>query len=90
MDKVFSTRMDDDLVKTVNRIARQKSISKKALVEKALRTYIEESGSKSELDVIERTFGTWKRDEAFDGTWKRAKRAFEAGMKRHSIQKERK
>lgn len=88
MDKVFSTRMDDDLIKTVNRIARRRSITKKALVEKALRAYIQESGSESEPDIIERTFGTWKRDESFDETLKRGKRAFEAGMKRRLLQKE--
>ena len=90
MDRVFSTRMDENLVKKVNRMAKQKSISKKALIEDALQAYLKESGSNIELDIIERSFGAWKRDEAFEQTWTNGRKTFNAGFKRHFAQKENK
>ena len=51
MDKVFSTRMDEDLIKKINQFVKDKSMSKKGLIEKALRAYLEDGGSKIEFDI---------------------------------------
>lgn len=83
MDKVFSTRLDEDLIRQIERFVRDRSITKKSLIEKALRAYMEQMGEEMENDIIERSFGAWKRDETAHETWVRARQAFNRGFKRH-------
>ena len=85
MDKVFSTRLDDDLGRRVDRFAKERSLSKKALVEKALREYMDRFEPNHELDTIERSFGAWKRDESPEETWQWGRDRFREGFyRRHS------
>lgn len=83
MDKIFSTRLDEDLIRQIDRFVRAKSITKKSLIEKALRAYFEQSGEKMEHEIIDRSFGAWKRDETAGETWSQARKAFNEGLKRH-------
>ena len=74
MDKVFSTRLDEELVRRVDRFVKEKSMSKKRLVEEALRTFMDQAGDETEYAIIERSFGAWRRDEAPEETWSRGRR----------------
>jgi predicted transcriptional regulator len=83
MDKVFSTRMDEDLGRRVDRFAKERSLSKKALVEKALREYMDRFEPNHEIDAIERSFGAWSRDESPEETWQRGRERFNKAFFRH-------
>ena len=83
MDKIFSTRLDEDLVRQIDRFVRERSITKKSLIEKALRAYLEEMGEKLDHDIVDRSFGAWRRDETAQETWSRAREALSRGFERH-------
>jgi len=83
MDKVFSTRLDEDLSRRVDRFVKEKSLSKKAFIEKALRVYMDHFDPNHDLDVIERSFGAWKRDESPVETWQKGRDRFNKGFFRH-------
>jgi predicted transcriptional regulator len=83
MDKVFSTRLDEDLGRRVDRFAKERSLSKKALIEKALREYMDRLDPNHELDAIEKSFGAWNRDESPEETWQRGHEQFNKAFFRH-------
>ena len=76
MDKVFSTRLDENLIRKVNILSVKKSMSKKTLIEQALRKYINDIDDQLDNDIINRSFGAWQRDETMDQTIAGAKQAF--------------
>jgi hypothetical protein len=84
MDKIFSTRLDEDLIRQIDRFVRSRSLTKKSLIEKAIRAYLEQMGEKLEHDILDRSFGVWRRDETAQETWSRARQAFNQGFKRHT------
>jgi hypothetical protein len=84
MDRVFSTRLDEDVVRRVDRFVRERSISKKGLVEQALRAFLDRIDPNHEHDVVERSFGAWKRKEPAEKTWLRSREAFNRSFRRHS------
>ncbi len=83
MDKVFSTRLDEDLIRQINIIAMKKSMSKKMLIEKALRAYLNTVAETMEHDILDRSFGVWQRDETPEQTISRARKTFREGFSRH-------
>lgn len=87
MDRVFSTRLDEDLVRRVDRFVKQRSLSKKGLIEQALLAYLDHIDPNHEHDVLERSFGAWKRKESVEKTWLRAREAFNRNFRRHSTQR---
>ena len=84
MDRIFSTRMNDDLVRRVNRFVRERSMTKKGLIEKALREYLDRIDSDHEAGILARSFGSWKREEAPEDTLRKARDTFNEGFRRHS------
>jgi predicted transcriptional regulator len=84
MDKVFSTRLDADLIRKINILATKKSVSKKALIEQALRIFINKTDDTLDNDIINRSFAAWQRDETPDQTVSMVKRAFKEGFTRHT------
>jgi len=84
MDKVFSTRLDENLIRQIDRFVKSRSISKKSLIEKALRLYINSIGEKLEHDMIDRSFGAWKREETAEKTWSQGRQTLNKSFKRHS------
>ena len=68
MDKVFSTRLDEDLIRQINILATKKSMSKKKVLEKALRAYLNSVAETMEDDILNRSFGIWERDESTEQT----------------------
>ncbi len=84
MDKVFSTRLDESLIKKLDHFIKSRSITKKSLVERAFRAYLEEAGTNIDMGIIDQSFGIWKRDEKIHVTWNQGRSAFNKGFKRYS------
>ena len=82
MDKVFSTRLDETIVDELDRMSRQLGLSKKQLVEEAIRLRASRAGVRAR-DVWAETCGGWRRREAPATTVRRIRRAFEGAMQRH-------
>ena len=85
MDKVFSTRLDEELVQRVDRFLKDRSLSKKAFIEQALREYMDRVSPNQELEIIERSFGAWKRNESPEETWQQSRERFNKGFLRHLL-----
>ena len=83
MDKVFSTRLDEDLIRQINILAMKNSISKKMLIEKALRAYLDTVAETMEHDILDRSFGVWQREESPEQALSRTREAFREGFARH-------
>lgn len=87
MDQVFSTRLDEDLVRQINQFVKQRSLTKKGFVEQALRNYFKQLGSNMEFDIIDRAFGAWHREETPQETWSHSRKTFNNCFNRHSRNK---
>ena len=83
MDKVFSTRLDEDLIRQINILATKKSMSKKKVLEKALRAYLNSVAETLEDDILNRSFGIWERDESTEQTIAKSRQIFREGFSRH-------
>ena len=81
MDKVLSTRVDEEVVQTLDALARTLQTSKKHIVEDAIRLYSETVAQRP--DPLEQSFGAWRRSEAPDELHHRVRAAFEDSMHRH-------
>lgn len=83
MDQVFSTRLDKELIKKMNRFIQNRSITKKSFVEKAIRSLLNGKENEEELAIIDRSFGAWKRDETASETWAKGRKIINKGLNRH-------
>ena len=83
MDKVFSTRLDEDLIRQINVMAMKKSMSKKILIERAIRAYLKNVAESMEHEIIDRSFGVWQRDETPEQTISQSRQVFRDGLSRH-------
>jgi metal-responsive CopG/Arc/MetJ family transcriptional regulator len=88
MDKVFSTRIDEDVIRQVDAYVKRRGISKKRLVEAALRAYFKERGAKHAHEIPERAFGAWSRTETVQDTCARARSAFNRSFHHHEVTRE--
>ena len=80
MDKVLSTRIDEEIAQTLDSLAVTLHTSKKRIVEDAIRLYSESVERKP--DPLEQSFGAWRRTEAPEELHRRARAAFEDAMHR--------
>ena len=83
MDKIFSARMDEAVIRQIARLAERLKTSKKAVVEKAVQVYAETLDAESGVDVFERTLGAWKRREAPDSIRDQGRAVLLGSMRRH-------
>jgi len=83
MDKIFSARMDETVIRQIGRLAERLKTSKKAVVEKAVKAYAETIEAEGGGDAFERTLGAWKRAESPDVIRERGRKAFLRSMRRH-------
>ena len=81
MDKVLSTRIDEQIAQTLDGLAVTLRTSKKRIVEDAIRLYSE--SVKERPDPLEQSFGAWRRTEAPDELHRQIRAAFEDAMDRH-------
>ena len=86
MDRVFSVRLDEKLVRAINRLVENKSVSKKAVIEKALRIYLDRCGDQTERETINRTSGAWRRRGTTEDTWREIRGTFNRSMTRHCVE----
>jgi predicted transcriptional regulator len=83
MDKIFSTRIDEAVSKRVTDLSRRLGISKKALIERAVRELAERIEDEEETDVFTETCGAWRREETAAETVRAARQRFGESMERH-------
>ncbi|WP_446008463.1 ribbon-helix-helix protein, CopG family [Candidatus Electrothrix sp.] len=85
MDKVFSARVDEAVIRQIDLLTRELKTSKKAIIESAIRLYSEQSGLRKKVDVFEQTCGSWNRSESPEETVNQARSAFRKSMERHQL-----
>jgi len=83
MDKVFSTRLDESIIRQVGLLARQLGMTKKAVIQKAIQTLAEKVEVTHDMNVWKETCGAWQRRELPETTVQKAREAFEESIKRH-------
>ena len=64
MDKIMSTRIDEDVIRHIGMLAERLGTSKKAVIENAIRHYFEKVDADQGFDILTHTFGSWQRDKS--------------------------
>ena len=68
MERIMSTRIDESVLNLINRIVKEKNISKKRIIEEAIRDFWQKIHAEKEVDLFADSFGAWKRDESAEET----------------------
>ena len=85
MDKVLSTRIDEAVITLIDRLAYERQIPKKRVIEEAVRSYCRQSDTQAKVDVFAATSGAWRRSETPARTVERARASFGQAMRRHHV-----
>ena len=80
MDVVFSTRMDEEVLETLDRLAATQRKSRKQIVETAILLY--GKAVEQRPDAFDVAFGAWRRAESPEALHRRIRAAFEDSMRR--------
>ena len=64
MDKIMSTRIDEAVIRHIGMLSKKLGTSKKAVLENAVRYYVEKIEAEQGFDVLTHTFGSWQRDKS--------------------------
>ncbi len=83
MDKIFSARVDESVIRQIGVLARQLGTTKKSIIEGAIRMYAEKIEGENNIDVLEQTLGAWHRAESADETIEKARKVFRNSMNRY-------
>ena len=83
MDKIFSARVGEETLARIEVLAQQLGKTKKQVIEEAVEQYGRNASELLSLDILEHTFGAWKRPESARETSAKARKAFRASMVRH-------
>ncbi len=83
MDKIFSARIDEEIIQKISLLASELKTSKKKVIENAIQEYADKIGKEGKIDVLEMTLGAWNRDETAEETINSIKSAFTQTMVRH-------
>ena len=83
MDKILSARVDEEIILQITRISQLLKISKKKVIEDAVKNYVSQIDEHQNSDVLKETFGAWASDESPEETEKNSRKAFKRSMKRH-------
>ncbi|MBI2896403.1 MAG: hypothetical protein HYY06_22790 [Deltaproteobacteria bacterium] len=82
MEKVFSSRLDEEAIAEMSRVAKRLGMTKKEFLESAIRLRVRELEGETGTDVWEETLGAWDRNESAQTTRRRARAAFERSFRR--------
>jgi hypothetical protein len=82
MDKIFSARVDEAVIRRIGSLARQLKTSKKRVLEDAVKWYAEKMETDSQSDIFKKTCGAWKRKESVEETVRNVRTAFNHAVKR--------
>ena len=83
MDKIMSARIDEAVLDIINQISQNNKVSKKKVIEGAIRLYWQEIMAKNEQRVFKNSFAAWKRKEAAETTVNKVRQVFRKNMGRH-------
>ena len=83
MDKILSARVDESVIKKIGTLALTLRMTKKAVIEAAVRAYSEKTEQGKATDPLEQSLGAWKRDGTPEETVRRGKTAFRVAMERN-------
>ena len=83
MDKIFSARVDESIIRQVSSMAHELRTTKKAIIEAAIRCYAKTVAQEKQEDILEKTLGAWQRNEKPRETVERSRTAFRRSMNRH-------
>ena len=83
MDKIFSARVGEETLARIEVLAQQLGKTKKQIIQEAIEQYQAKAGEFLSLDILEHTFGAWKRPESARETSSKARKAFQESMVRH-------
>lgn len=83
MDKIMSTRMDEAVIRHIGMLAKKLGMSKKSVIENAVRYYAEKIQAEEGFDVLTHTFGSWQRDEPPGEIVESIKRSMRKSQERH-------
>jgi hypothetical protein len=83
MDKVFSARIDEDVLRELDVVTVRLGMTKKSFLEKAIRLAAKSLKQSSEGDVLEAAFGCWKREGSAADAVQEAKKPFRQAAVRH-------
>jgi predicted transcriptional regulator len=85
MDKVLSARIDESVLRRIELLARELGTTKKAVIENAIRLYADRLETERQIDVLDRTWGAWQREETPEETVERSRFAFRRSMRRRHL-----
>lgn len=83
MDKIMSTRIDEAVIRHIALLAKMLGTSKKAVLENAVRCYVEKIEAEQGFDVLTHTFGSWQRDESAAETVRTIKKTMRKSQERY-------
>jgi hypothetical protein len=83
MDKIMSTRIDEAVIRNIGMLAKRLGTSKKAVLENAVRCYVEKIEREQGFDVLTDTFGSWQRDKSAAETHQAIKDTMRKSQERH-------
>jgi predicted transcriptional regulator len=83
MDKIFSARVDESIIRQIGHVAQKLHTTKKAVIEAAILAYAEKTEIGEKVDILEETSGAWNRRGSTGETVKKARKIFRDSMKRH-------
>ena len=83
MDKIMSTRIDEAVIRHIDLLAKMLGMSKKAVLENAVRYYAEKIEAEQDFDVLTHTLGSWQRDESAAETVRAVKDTTHKSQKRY-------
>lgn len=81
MDKIFSTRIDERIIYRISVLSRNLRLSKKAIIENAIRLYAEKN--KDDTNILDQTFGVWKRKDTPEKLTEKSRKTFRDSMMRY-------
>ena len=83
MDTVISARIDENVAGRIGALAHRLRTSKKNVIEKAILLYEKEVKANESSDILDETFGAWRRKETAVRTVAQVREAFRRSMVRH-------
>ena len=83
MDKIMSTRIDEAVIRHIGMLAKRLGTSKKAVLENAVRCYVEKIEMEQGFDVLTDTFGCWQRDKSAAETLRAIKDTMRKSQERY-------
>ena len=82
MDKIMSARVDEAVARQIGMLAKKLKITRKAVIENAIRVYSNTIEAEHDVDPLTHAFGCWKREEPPEETVKRVRGEFRKSQER--------